>query len=512
MRRSDPFDHGGNPLLRWAGLPLGSGPRGPWTDSAARWEDGQVTNGGTNRLERRRDAVDLVLLSGVVVVVGAGFAQGVWLPNLHNGLLALAFASVGAYVLHQQPRNRCGQAFLATGVVEAVMFLGRQIGHDPAPGTSEWWGWLGVWPLVVGLALVTLSVILFPDGSLPSPAWKRAIQVGAVLTAALAATAALWPVGEAAAGVDTPHPFSLGGADAAAAAWDFAARPIYIGFQIVWLVAVVARWRTSGRVARRQLTVVGAVVAVSLAALVGGLVIWGAPTAGVLAVCLVPIAAGWAIVHGQYLATHSALTWLARRSDEDDALPAELAEAIAEALGAQRVVVWARRNDRYHAVGIWPEASDEAVPVSANGQPDMSAERPSETVRVIRRADTELGVVVLDRPQELSRHDQRLLDSFCGQAALVLEHLATSSPVTGRSPSARIERLSPRELEVLDLMAKGLSNAAICEELHLSIKTVEPAVSAVFTKFDLPPGRDSNRRVLAVLAYVDHQLATAVRT
>ena len=175
MRRSDPFDHGGNPLLRWAGLPLGSGPRGPWTDSAARWEDGQVTNGGTNRLERRRDAVDLVLLSGVVVVVGAGFAQGVWLPNLHNGLLALAFASVGAYVLHQQPRNRCGQAFLATGVVEAVMFLGRQIGHDPAPGTSEWWGWLGVWPLVVGLALVTLSVILFPDGSLPSPAWKRAM-------------------------------------------------------------------------------------------------------------------------------------------------------------------------------------------------------------------------------------------------------------------------------------------------------------------------------------------------
>lgn len=127
------------------------------------------------------------------------------------------------------------------------------------------------------------------------------------------------------------------------------------------------------------------------------------------------------------------------------------------------------------------------------------------------RADTELGVVVLDRPQELSRHDQRLLDSFCGQAALVLEHLATSSPVTGRSPSAGIEQALAAGVGGAGPDGEGAFNAAICEELHLSIKTVEPAVSAVFTKFDLP-GRDSNRRVLAVLAYVDHQLATAVRT
>lgn len=171
MRRSDPFDHGGNPLLRWAGLPLGSGPRGPWTDSAARWEDGQVTNGGTNRLERRRDAVDLVLLSGVVVVVGAGFAQGVWLPNLHRRVARSRSRSrqCAHTCCTSNHGTRCGQAFLATGVVEAVMFLGPPDRPRPRPGTSEWWGWLGVWPLVVGLALVTLSVILFPDGSLHRP-------------------------------------------------------------------------------------------------------------------------------------------------------------------------------------------------------------------------------------------------------------------------------------------------------------------------------------------------------
>lgn len=466
---------------------------------------GRVRTGATTGSEGRSDAVPLLVVSGVVVAVMAGFARGVWLANLHNGLLALAFASVGAYVLHQQPRNRCGRAFQATGVVEAAMFLGRQIGHDPRPGTSPWWGWLGVWPLVVGLALVTLSVILFPDGSLPSPGWRWVIGIGAAVTTVLATTAALWPVGAADAGVVTPHPFTIGGTETAVRLWDVAARPTFVLFQAVWLVAVVARWRTSGRLARRQLSVVGAAVAVSLLALGGGLALRGTPAAGLLAACLVPIAAGWAIVHGQYLATHSALSWLARRSDDDAALPAELAEAIAEVLAAERVIVWARREDRYHAVGVWPEPPEKTVAVDDVGQSEITERRPTRTVRVVTRGDTELGAVAVDRPQALSRHGERLLDGFCGQAALVLEHLATSSSAAAGGSRRQLDELTPRELEVLDLMARGLTNAAICEELHLSIKTVEPAVSSIFAKLGLAPGRESNRRVLAVLAYVDHQ-------
>ncbi|MBV9820595.1 MAG: helix-turn-helix transcriptional regulator, partial [Actinobacteria bacterium] len=60
--------------------------------------------------------------------------------------------------------------------------------------------------------------------------------------------------------------------------------------------------------------------------------------------------------------------------------------------------------------------------------------------------------------------------------------------------------LSPRENEVLDLMAQGFSNRAIAERLHLSIKTVEPIVSSIFTKLRLPADATTNRRVLAVLA------------
>ena len=65
-----------------------------------------------------------------------------------------------------------------------------------------------------------------------------------------------------------------------------------------------------------------------------------------------------------------------------------------------------------------------------------------------------------------------------------------------------LERLSPRELEVLALMAEGRSNRAIGERLTVELKTVETHVSRVFTKLGLTEDRDENRRVLAVLTFV----------
>ena len=66
----------------------------------------------------------------------------------------------------------------------------------------------------------------------------------------------------------------------------------------------------------------------------------------------------------------------------------------------------------------------------------------------------------------------------------------------------RLAALTPRENEVLELIARGLSNAAICRELHLSIKTVEPVVSSIFAKLDLHADSTLNRRVLAVVVYL----------
>lgn len=63
-------------------------------------------------------------------------------------------------------------------------------------------------------------------------------------------------------------------------------------------------------------------------------------------------------------------------------------------------------------------------------------------------------------------------------------------------------RLTPREREVLELMAEGRSNAAIGDRLYLSESAVGKHTASIFGKLDLAPSDDDNRRVLAVLAYL----------
>ena len=65
-----------------------------------------------------------------------------------------------------------------------------------------------------------------------------------------------------------------------------------------------------------------------------------------------------------------------------------------------------------------------------------------------------------------------------------------------------LDVLSPRELEVLGLMAEGRSNAAIASQLVLTVGAVEKHVANIFTKLRLPPSGEDHRRVLAVLAYL----------
>ncbi|MDX6316764.1 MAG: hypothetical protein QOD35_164, partial [Nocardioidaceae bacterium] len=148
-----------------------------------------------------RGVVPSLLLSGVVVLVVLGLARGAWLENLHNGLLAVAFTGVGTYVLFQRPGHREGVLFTATGVVEAVMFFGRQVGHTPDSATSPWFAWVGVWPLALALALTTLSVILFPDGRFPARQWHWVAGVVVAIALVCSTLSALWPVEYRAAGV-----------------------------------------------------------------------------------------------------------------------------------------------------------------------------------------------------------------------------------------------------------------------------------------------------------------------
>ncbi|MFI6297874.1 LuxR C-terminal-related transcriptional regulator [Nonomuraea sp. NPDC050790] len=63
--------------------------------------------------------------------------------------------------------------------------------------------------------------------------------------------------------------------------------------------------------------------------------------------------------------------------------------------------------------------------------------------------------------------------------------------------------LTPREREVLEVMAEGRSNAAIAQRLYLSESAVAKHTANIFAKLDLAPSDDDNRRVLAVLAYLN---------
>jgi DNA-binding NarL/FixJ family response regulator len=65
-----------------------------------------------------------------------------------------------------------------------------------------------------------------------------------------------------------------------------------------------------------------------------------------------------------------------------------------------------------------------------------------------------------------------------------------------------LSRLTPREREVLELMAEGRSNQAIADRLYVTPRAVEKHVTSIFSKLDLPATTDDHRRVLAVLTYV----------
>ncbi|WP_330277057.1 response regulator transcription factor [Lentzea sp. NBC_00516] len=74
-----------------------------------------------------------------------------------------------------------------------------------------------------------------------------------------------------------------------------------------------------------------------------------------------------------------------------------------------------------------------------------------------------------------------------------------------RRASDPVDTLSPREREVLGLMAQGQDNTTIRNRLHITESSVQKHIGAIFTKLGLQPADSGNRRVLAVLAYLNSE-------
>ena len=110
-----------------------------------------------------------------------------------------------------------------------------------------------------------------------------------------------------------------------------------------------------------------------------------------------------------------------------------------------------------------------------------------------------VGYLLKDRIADVGEFVQGVRRVAAGGTVLDPEVIAA---IMARQRDEPVGRLTPRESEVLALMAEGRSNAAIAAALFVSEKAVAKHTNSIFTKLDLPIAPDDNRRVLAVLAWL----------
>ena len=160
----------------------------------------------------------------------------------------------------------------------------------------------------------------------------------------------------------------------------------------------------------------------------------------------------------------------------------------------------------------------------------MPPTRTDEGIRAARQIRSEhpdVGVVVLSQYVEPDYALKLLEEGSGGLAYLLKERVGDAGAlaeavervaggeskidpkvidalVEGRlnQKESKVDRLTPREREVMEELASGKSNNAIAETLYLSERAVEKHINSIFTKLDLLPERETNRRVRAVLLYL----------
>ncbi|QXJ20934.1 response regulator transcription factor [Actinomadura graeca] len=111
-----------------------------------------------------------------------------------------------------------------------------------------------------------------------------------------------------------------------------------------------------------------------------------------------------------------------------------------------------------------------------------------------------IGYLLKDRVSDVAQFVDAVRRVAAGGTALDPDVVAQL--LTRHAREEPLQRLTPREREVLGLMAEGRSNAAIAGRLFVTEKAISKHTNSIFGKLGLPPSEDDNRRVLAVLAYL----------
>jgi DNA-binding NarL/FixJ family response regulator len=120
---------------------------------------------------------------------------------------------------------------------------------------------------------------------------------------------------------------------------------------------------------------------------------------------------------------------------------------------------------------------------------------------LLDRSEARRGYLLKDRILHRDEVVSALYRIAAGQT--VIDESIVATLLSGPAVDPRLAMLTAREREVLELIAQGCTDHGICERLHLSPKTVATHIQHIFGKLGLPAGRQDNRRVHAVLTYLD---------
>ena len=125
---------------------------------------------------------------------------------------------------------------------------------------------------------------------------------------------------------------------------------------------------------------------------------------------------------------------------------------------------------------------------------------PDYALQLVEEKPERVGYLIKERVGRV----QQLLDALQRVAGgeCVVDRAVVDELLAQRRRVDPIEELTPREREILALMAEGRSNQGICRTLWLSPKTVETHIRGAFAKLGIREAPEDNRRVLAVLAYL----------